>query len=117
MTFGELKTRLAAIAHRSDLAAQLPNFVNDAREKINRRFGMALVAFVADTDTNEVLTNWPQLYLYAALQSLYEYLNNGDNAVYYGELWKTEAASQNINAASTSTDKYASQPPVIVPEV
>jgi hypothetical protein len=117
MTYKELQNRLASISHRADLTASLPDFINDARERINRRFGLSLAPFVNDDDTNAVLTDFPLLYLYPALQSLYEHLNNGDNAVYYENRWNTEIASQNINALSASTDKYSTAPPVIVPEV
>ena len=115
MNYGQLKQRLSATAHRTDLALSLPFFVEDARLKINARYGIKLAAFVNDSDTNGVLTNNTLLYLYASLQSLYEFLNDGDNARYYSGLWDIEAANQNINAASSDTDPYTAAPPVIVP--
>jgi hypothetical protein len=113
MIYSELKTRLAQIGHRSDLSSQMANFTQDATEKINRRFGLALAPLVLDTDTNEVLTNWPLLYLYAALQSLFEFTNNGDNATYFSGLWNLEADRQNITGGSSATDSWNSEPPAI----
>lgn len=113
MNYGELKTRLAQIAHRSDLSSQMENFTQDATEKINRRFGLALAPLVEDSDANDVIKNWPLLYLYAALQSLNEFVNNGDNATYFGTLWENEANRQNITGASSATDGWNSEPPQI----
>jgi hypothetical protein len=89
--------------------------VEDARIKLNSRFGLTLAPFVADTDTNTVLTNFPLLYLYAALQALYEHLNNGDNAGYYKGLFDEQCSLQNITANSGATDPYYSSPPVVIP--
>jgi hypothetical protein len=114
MTYGQLKTRLAAVSHRTDLTASLPDFVEDARIKLNGRFGLTLAPFTADTDTNTVLTNFPLLYLYAALQSLYEHLNNGDNAGYYKGLFDEQCSMQNVTANSGATDPYYASPPVIM---
>ena len=114
MNYTELEARLAGIAHRTDLTTTIPLFVADATERINRRFGLQLVSPVADTDTNDVLTNFPLLYIYAAAQSMFEYLNNGDNAIYYNGLWEVETNRQNISNPNTVTDQYtADNPPVI----
>lgn len=102
MNLGELKTRLASISHRSDLAAQLVNFAADATEQINRRLGLALAPLVLDDDTNEILTDWSLLYLYAALTSLYEFTNDGDNGTYYLQRFNEECDRQNITRAGTT---------------
>jgi hypothetical protein len=115
MTYGQLKARLVSVSHRTDLTASLPDFVEDARIKLNSRFGLTLAPFVADTDTNTVLTNFPLLYLYASLQALYEHLNNGDNAGYYKGLFDEQCSLQNITANSGATDPYYSSPPVVIP--
>lgn len=94
--------------HRTDLGAQLPNFVNDANERINRRFGTALTVPV---DTDPLPTGTDQLYLFAALASGYEYLNNGDNAKYYDGKWELEADRQNVLQPGTATDNYATEFP------
>jgi len=115
MNYLELKQRIAGILHRSDLATQLPLFIEDARERINRRFGLELVALSGDTDTNDVLTNFPLLYVYAACQSAYEYLNNGNNAVYMSDSWEKECDRQNVTNGGTATDNYPDGPYIKTP--
>jgi hypothetical protein len=111
----QLQQRLAGLAHRSDLTNQLPLFIEDARERINRRFALQLVPLNSDTDTNDVLSNYPLLYVYASAQSMYEYLNNGDNAMYYDNLWERECDRQNVLNPYTVTDHYTlTNPPVIL---
>jgi hypothetical protein len=111
MTPAELKARIAQIMHRSDLGAQLPNFVNDANERINRRFGTTLTV---PADADPLPTGTDQLYLFAALVAGYEFLNNGDNARYYDEKWELEADRQNILQPGTVTDNYATDFPYMV---
>ena len=117
MIYTELVARLAAISHRGDLTTQMPNFVADATEKINRRFNLQLVAPVSGNDTNEVLTKWPLLYIYSGLVSLYGHLNNDDQAMFYAAQWAAEVDSQNINQPGTATDPWTIDdiPPAIVP--
>ena len=117
MDFGQLKGNISSISHRPDLATSMPLFVDTAREKINRRFRLALVSFTTDTDTNAVLTECPLIYIYASLQALHEFINNGDNAIYYKSLWDDECSLQNISGGFASTDPlYIDTPPVITPE-
>ena len=113
MIFSDLSTRIAAILHRTDLAPQMVNFAADATDKINTRFTLSLTAPVAPADTNTVLTDSPLLYLYASLESAYEFLNNGENAVYYADKFAALAAEQNITGGKSSTDPYLIDPPQI----
>jgi hypothetical protein len=118
MNYTDLVARMASIAHRNDLESQMPNFVADANEKVNRRFNLAMVSPSPTVDTNAVLSLWPLLYLYSGLQSLYEHLNNGDNATYYRQAWEQEADRQNVTLYSPETDMWTSidgLPPVIKP--
>jgi hypothetical protein len=110
MTPADVKTRISQILHRSDLAAQLPNWVNDANERINRRFGIELVV---PADDAPLPAGTYQLYLFAGLVSGYEHLNNGDNARYYDGKWELEADRQNVLQPGTVTDNYAADPPFI----
>lgn len=112
MNLSELNTRIQRTAHRTFAVADLANFVLDSTERINRRLNLQLVNPVVGTDTNEVLTDYPLLYIYAALCSAYQHLNNGDNAIYYDGLWETECDRQNVTQAA-STDVYATEPPVM----
>lgn len=100
MTLQDLKDRIAAILHRSDLSSQMDNFIGDAQQKIQRRFGVVLGAIdpiPAGTET---------LFLTSALQSAYEHLNNGDNAVYYHDRFELEADRQNVTSPGTVTDVF-----------
>jgi hypothetical protein len=118
MNYTELIERMASLSHRNDLGSQMPFFVSDANEKINRRFNLGLESPSPTVVTNAVLTTWPLLYLYSAMQSLYEHLNNGDNATYYRNAWEQEADRQNITLYSPETDLWTSAdglPPAIIP--
>ena len=117
MTYDELIARMAAIAHRTDLTSQMQNFVNDANEKINRRFGLALVSPSPSAQTNDVLTSYPLLYLYGAMNSLYNYLDNQDNSRYYEMKLNQEFDEQNVTSPGTVTDTWTIDdiPPAIVP--
>ena len=112
MNYADLKTRLSMTCHRVFKDTEYFSFTADATERINRRLNLQLVTPVADADTNEVLTAYPLLYVYAALIAAYEHLNNGDNATYYEQAWQEECAGQNITQAA-STDPYATEPPVM----
>lgn len=101
MTYLELITQLAQIAHRGDLSAQMYNFVQAATEQINRRLTLELVPLVADADTNDILTKWPLLYQYAGMAALYEFTNDGDNVTFYLQRFWDECDSQNITAPGT----------------
>ena len=106
MNLGELSTRVAQITHRSDLAPQATNFADDATKKINRRLGLELEPLVDPTDTNEILTNYPLLYLYAALVSAFEYIHEGDAARMYNDRWLEEIDYQYITAPGTTEPIY-----------
>jgi hypothetical protein len=111
MTPAELKTRISQTLHRTDLGPQLDNFVADANERINRRFGVALTVPI---DTDPLPEGTDQLYLYAAITAAYEFLNNGDNARYYDQKWELEADRQNILQPGTATDNFATEFPFMV---
>jgi hypothetical protein len=100
MTLDELKTRISEIIHRTDLQVKTQNFIYDAQNKIERRFGITFESIDPIPDKTELL------FLYASLVSAYEYLNNGDNAIYYSERFELEADRQNVLAPSSITDNY-----------
>jgi hypothetical protein len=100
MTLQDLKDRIAAILHRSDLTTQMDDFIGDAQQKIERRFGITLASI------DPIPTGTETLFLLSSLQSAYEYLNNGDNAVYYHERFELEADRQNVLNPGTVTDPY-----------
>ena len=117
MTNLQLKTWLAQLSHRSDLAPVLQSFVDDSTALINLRFNLALAPLVADTDTNPVLDLHPLLYQYAGARSLYEFTNNGENATYYGERWNALASAVNVtnpDNVELQPAEWATEPPVII---
>jgi hypothetical protein len=104
MDFTGLSAEVLSISHRSDLAAQVDNFALHATERINRRLGLDLVSPASGTDTNDILTNWPLLYIYGTLVALYEYINEGDNVRHYRQAFMQEIDGQNITStAATET--------------
>jgi len=96
MNYQELQAQIAQRLRRSDLSSRIPMFVQDATERINRRLNLQLVNLSAPDDTNEILTSYPLLYIYAALQSGYEQLNDGTNAVYFADRWELECDRQYV---------------------
>lgn len=113
MTNLELQNYIIGKIHRTDLATTVPTFIEAARIKINRRFGLSLAPLTNDSSTNAVLTDWPDLYQFESLRAAYEWLNDGDNATYYGQRFEQECANQNLTAESIATDQYADEPPQI----
>ena len=109
MTYDQLITRLADISHRNDLGAQMANFVADANGTINRRFGVNLVA---PSHTVDVPVATEQLYLFAALESLYQYTANLDSAEYYRGQFADHANRQGM-LSGLDTDEFACIPPAV----
>ena len=104
MNYQGMILRLAQTAHRNDLSAQMPNFMNDATERINRRLTLALTLDTTQPDsTNSVLTDQPMLYYYAGLQSLYEFVNEGDNAMTANERYEDEISRYNVTSTAIHT--------------
>jgi hypothetical protein len=111
MNYGELTTRIAQVMHRGDLTAQMPNFVADATERINRRLELQLAVPVTDGDTNDVLASYPMLYFYAAMVPACEFVSNLDDADYYDQRFELEADRHYVTAGANTTE-----PLVITPE-
>lgn len=103
MDFTGLSAEVLGISHRSDLADQVDNFALHATERINRRLGLSLTSPASGTDTNDILTNWPLLYIYATLAALYEFINEGDNVRYYNGRFVEEIDAQNITSTAATT--------------
>jgi hypothetical protein len=84
MNYGDLKTRVAAELHRDDLTAEIPAFIETARQRIQVRFGYTLAQFTADGDENDVLDEHPDLYLFAATSAGYLWTHNAEASAHYG---------------------------------
>jgi hypothetical protein len=109
ITIADLKTRIAQVMHRTDLTAQMDNFVADAFERVNRRFGTAFIKG-ADTETLPAAT---LLFLWPAMQSANEFIRDSDAAMWAAEQFDLEAGRQNVTGATSATDQFAGEPPVI----
>jgi hypothetical protein len=115
MNYVELKTRLADILHRADLTGQMDNFVQDATERINARFGTAFPHLVLDTDTNAVLEapamapeqpDAKRLYIFASLVSAYTFTNDGENALSYDKQFESAASAVAMAHKIPELDPY-----------
>lgn len=108
MTFQELYDKIADKVHRKDMQARIPKFVDDARVMINMRLGLTLTTPASPDDTDEILTDWPLLYYYAALGEQYEFIEEYETGSYFGAKWEREVDRYYITRAGT-------EPLVIVP--
>lgn len=99
MNYLELRTKIVDQAHRKDMNARVPGFIEDARTRINLRLGLALEPLVADTDTNEILADWWPLYFYAAMVALYEFIIEMETATYFDNRYQEYLASYYITRA------------------
>lgn len=124
MNYGELKTRVAQVLHRTDLTVNMVDFMHDATERINARFGTAFADLVADTDTNAVLEapstaplqpTASSLYLFGMLESAYLFLNDGENQATYGQRFDAAANQVSMAGKIPELDPYtvAGVPPAI----
>lgn len=110
MTYLELQKKIIDKAHRKDMATRAPEFIEDARVRLNYRLGLELVPLVADDDTNQILTdNW-LLYFYPAMKGLYEFIEEFETASYYEQKYRDEADNYYITRPGQDTL-------VITPEV
>lgn len=85
MTKEELRTKLLTMSHRNDLADVVDFFIGDAEELIETRFNVTI-------EDESWLEQFPLLYTYGAMVSLYEYIKQGDDARYYKERWDEVAS-------------------------
>lgn len=93
MNYKQLQDRMISLSHRKDMATLVPQFIDDARGILNYRLGLALVPFVNDDDTNEILTeNW-LLYFYPAMKALYEWIIELETASYYEQQYQNQVSA------------------------
>lgn len=103
MNYQQLQDKLAGLAHRADLAAVIPDFINiNARTWLNMRLQLELEPLVLPDDTNPTLTDYPLLYVYAGMRALYEHTNEGDNARHYDQALEREADRYYITRPGTT---------------
>lgn len=110
MTYAELQAKIIDQSHRKDMANRVPGFIEDARTRLNMRLGLELVPFTTDTDTNDILDQWPLLYFYPAMVALYNFIIEMETAAYFEGLYRAEVDSYYVTRAGTD-------PLTITPEV
>ena len=98
MTYGELQARVIAWMHRNDLQDRAPEFIDQARMRINRRFGTEYPRLVNATDTNESLAEHADMWLFASLVEGYQFVHNGPAAQTYDMRYGAAADQVNITA-------------------
>jgi hypothetical protein len=98
MNYAQLRAKVARDLHRSDLSGDIPDFINAARVRINERFGTDYPVLVLDTDTNESLTEHPNIWRYASLVEGYLFLHNGSAAETYDGRYIEASDRLNITA-------------------
>lgn len=101
MNYQQLQDKIVATAHRKDMVPRAPDFIEDARVRLNYRLGLELVPLVLPDDTNDILTaNW-LLYFYPAMKALYEFIVELDTAAVYEGLYMQEVGNHYVTAPGT----------------
>ena len=97
--YTQLVAQIAQITHRDDLSPQMANFIGAANELINVRLSLNNEVPTAANTANDILINYYNLYLYAALISAYEFINEIDMAQHYIGRYENEIERYFITAA------------------
>lgn len=97
MNYGEIKAQIDQWTHRSDLTAEVPQFIYNVSQRLGRRLGVMPSPLIADTDTNSILTTHPLLYLYGSLREVGIFTENVDMVQAYEMLYQAEVKELNIN--------------------
>lgn len=93
MNYGELQAKIIDQSHRKDMAARVPQFIEDARVILNYRLSLDLAPFSAPEDTNDLLTgNW-LLYFYPAMKALHEFILEFETASYWDAMYQEQAGA------------------------
>lgn len=82
-TYGALKADVADFLCRRDLTATIPSFIRPVHRKVQDYVG-PLSDLVNSTDTNSVLTNESDVYLWGALAEAGAYLKDPQLTAVYG---------------------------------
>ena len=97
--YTQLVAQIAQITHRDDLSPQMDNFIGAANELINVRLSLNNEVPTAANTANDILVGYYNLYLYAALISAYEFINEIDMAQHYIGRYENEIERYFITAA------------------
>jgi len=85
--YDKLVGQIASITHRTDLSGQMEGFVSAATELIAVRLSLVLETPTADNEPNSILLEYPNLYLYAALISAYEFMSLSTKWTWPTTMW------------------------------
>ena len=101
MNNGELKQRLRDLSHRADLEEHLQGFINQATWRINRRFHKDYVDLSGDSDSNPILAEDADLYIYAAMCELSHFIRDWEEHDRYHAKWTEEANRAQVLGGSS----------------
>ena len=87
LDYAALKTATQSESQRSDAipADVMRRMSDESTQRINRRLNLALAPLIADTDTNEILTNHDLIYLAAMMEVYSRWNRDWEDAMYYDE--------------------------------
>ena len=108
--YTNLKNQIAQVAHRDDLSGQMNNFIKAAELLISARLGLVLEPLTSTSVDNTIVTNWPNLYVYASLISAYEFINEIDQANYYVGRLNEEIGMYYVTSPGTYTELVMGEP-------
>ena len=97
MNYAEIKAEIPRWTHRTDQADDIPQFIENVTKHINRRLGTSYGPLIADDDTNDILDNHPDIYLYGALRESAIMVHNAEATARYEGLFYQAINDLNVN--------------------
>ena len=98
--------------HRTDLDDEMQQFAQNVTDDLNARFGLDLQVLVADDDTNIILDNNENIYLYGCLREAANYTHDGAGSAKYDQEYEKRIRRLNITYKGS---EWNTEPPVIKP--
>lgn len=114
MNYGELKSTIAAWAHRSDLTPLMFQFTDNVTQRLGERFGELPTVLINDSDTNVYLDQHSRIYIVGCQVEVSIHTQDAPAAQVYEQIFQEQLANFRINY--TGAD-LATEPPVITPYV
>lgn len=98
LDYAELKSAIRFEVQRAAPLddATIRRFSNHAGDRINRRLGLELAPLIGDSDSNYVLRDHADLYLFACLEFYHRWVRDWDQADEYDRRWASFADQMNI---------------------
>ncbi len=101
-----LQAAIADWMQRPDLATEIPNFIKLAETKFYIKF-KNFTGLSSGSPTNSILTNYPDLYLYASLVEVATYLKDTVNLPALQNELSTRLSLVRVTDTTTAFDTYA----------